>query len=378
VVQIRRGTASGASEAAVAAELASQIADPEAVFVLAFASATFDPPRMAAALARAFAPVPVFGCTSIGEIGDRGFGCQSVVGVSLSSPGTRLGAACPRHISRNALSGGHQAVLAAAAVLGRRIDELSPKRHVGLCLIDWRSQVEELFIAGAGATAPSISFVGGSASDGIAAEQRSSVFFDGEAVRDAAIVVLLETDVPFRLLVSEHMVPRSERVVVTETEPGTRLVREMDGWPAADRYREVLGLKGELTDQVVAQYPFGYYVDGRPYVRSVMGVEGTSLRFACGVDRGTVLVPMQPGDIITATRNSLASTAQELGGDIASLIAFSCYGRFVEAENKALSAPLANLLCEYRSVGFHTFGEQVNTLHVNHTLTGLAFGTTRG
>jgi hypothetical protein len=105
-----------------------------------------------------------------------------------------------------------------------------------------------------------------------------------------------------------------------------------------------------------------------------MGVEGNSLRFACGVDRGTVLVPMQPGDMIPTTEQALAEAERELGGSMAAFIAFSCYGRFLETERTGLTDAIGDVLTRYPIVGFNTFGEQVHTLHVNHTLTGLAFG----
>ena len=43
-----------------------------------------------------------------------------------------------------------------------------------------------------------------------------------------------------------------------------------------------------------------------------------------------------------------------------------------------LTDAVGDLLTQYPVVGFNTFGEQINTLHVNHTLTGLAFGTADG
>jgi hypothetical protein len=375
---IKRGESRATGEDEAARELAAQIRNDDAAFALVFASCRYDPAKLSLALTRELLPVPVFGCTSIGEIGANGFGVGGIVGMTMAAPGLRIGVGCVPHISRGALSAGHTAVLDAAQGLGCTPYDLAPNRHVGLCLIDWRSQSEEMFIAGAGATSPSISLVGGSASDHFPFYDdpgfESRLLCHGQAVADCGLILLLETDVPFKLIVSEHMVPRDGRVVVTKTDPASRLVHELDGRPALERYKEVMDITDDVDSQLAGQLPFGYYVEGRPYVRSVMGVEGNSLRFACGVDRGTVLVPMQPGDMIPTTEQALAEAERELGGSMAAFIAFSCYGRFLETERTGLTDAIGDVLTRYPSVGFNTFGEQVHTLHVNHTLTGLAFG----
>jgi hypothetical protein len=300
--------------------------------------------------------------------------------LTLPRDDVRVGVGCARDVSKGAFNAGYQAVVDAAAELGLEPGELQPKRHVAMCLLDWRSQCEELFIAGAGSTASTISLVGGSASDDVEfepVEQRgheSRIFFRDEALSDCGLILLLETELPFTVIVTEHMVPCGGRVVVTATDPANRLVKELDGKPALERYAEVTGAGDAMDSQLAGARPFGYYVDGRPYVRSVMGIEGDALRFACGVDRGTVLVPMEPGDMIPTTERALSEAEQQIGGEMSALIAFSCYGRFLEAERDGLTRAVGDVLTRYPVTGFNTFGEQINTLHVNHTMTGLAFG----
>ncbi len=384
MLDLRRGETAAMDEATAARELADQIGNSDAAFALVFASCAYDPDLISLELTRALAPVPVFGCTSIVEIGPKGFGRGGIVGLSMAADNLRVGVGCAGNISRAALSSGHQAVNDAVRAIGATPQDLIPARHVALCLVDWRSQSEEMFIAGAGATAPGLSIIGGSASDdvGLAPEgeagHESRILCHGEAVSDCGLILLLETDVPFRVIATEHMVPREGRVVVTATDPTARLVHELDGRPALERYKEVTGAGEEMDNQLAGARPFGYYVGGRPYVRSVMGIEGNSLRFACGVDRGTVLVPMEPGEMIPTTEAALSQAEEDLGGEMSALIAFSCYGRFLEAERDGLTEAIGEVLTRYPVVGFHTFGEQINTLHVNHTLTGLAFGTTHG
>jgi hypothetical protein len=105
-----------------------------------------------------------------------------------------------------------------------------------------------------------------------------------------------------------------------------------------------------------------------------MGIEGESLQFACAVDHGAVLRSMRPGEMLTATRHALQTASADVGGRMGALIAFNCLGRYLEQQALGTGDVMEALFSGYPLVGFNTFGEQVNALHVNHTLTGLAFG----
>lgn len=375
---MRRGVTQARTEVAAARELVEQIAEPGTATVLAFASPGYDAAALAAALGDAFAGASVYGCTTAGEIGPGGFHTDSLVGLGLTADEARVGAGLTCDISRSPLSSGRRATLAAIERLGLTADRLRSGRHVAITLIDGRSSQEEGFIAGAAGSAPTIRFVGGSASDELGAEPRARVFCQGRAFSDCGLVLVLETALPFAVVISEHMVATEQRVVVTSVDPSARLVHELDGKPAREVYAHLLGLEGEVDTTLAAPFPFGYYVGGRPYVRSVMEVVGDSLRFACVVDNGAVLRLMRAGDMIASTRKSLDEAATEVGGQLEAVVAFSCLARYLEGENAGRGAEMSALLGSYPIVGFNTFGEQINALHVNHTLTGLALGRAGG
>src|SRR5690348_17305828 len=63
----RRITVSGSTPGAAVAALGRALGGATPAAVIAFASWRLDPDETAAALAEAFAPAPVLGCTSIGE-----------------------------------------------------------------------------------------------------------------------------------------------------------------------------------------------------------------------------------------------------------------------------------------------------------------------
>jgi len=53
---------------------------------------------------------------------------------------------------------------------------------------------------------------------------------------------------------------------------------------------------------------------------------------------------------------------------------YDCILRRLELEQKNLTEAAARVLQEVDFVGFSTYGEQVNGIHVNQTLTGVALG----
>ena len=128
MLDLRRGETTAADEATAAREIAQQIGNDKAAFALVFASCAYDPAKLALELTSAMAPVPVFGCTSIGEIGSKGFGRGGTVGMSMAAEGLRVGVGCARDISRAALSSGHQAVNEAVSGIGATPQDLVPTR----------------------------------------------------------------------------------------------------------------------------------------------------------------------------------------------------------------------------------------------------------
>ena len=374
----RRITVSGTSPGAAVDALVRALGGAKPAAVIAFASWQLDPDETAAKLTQAFAPAPVFGCTSIGEIGEGGDHEGTITALALLSPSIRIAAALAPELSRQALRSSRAAVIEAAQALGLEPEALDPKRHVAITLVDGRCGFEESFCLGSASTAPQIRFVGGSASDGYGPIAQTRVFVGGRAHADAGVVAILEPDRPFAVIESEHMIATELRTVVTAADHRKRIVHELDGVPAARRYQELIRASGgeEILDDVVASsYPFAIYIGGRPYVRSVAGVGGDdSLQFACAIEVGAVLRLMRPGDLVGTTERALADAAAEVGGRPEAILAFSCLGRHREAMTHGLRAPLAALYERAPVVGFHSFGEQAGALLVNHTLTGLVLG----
>jgi len=325
------------------------------------------------ASAQRLVSAPVVGCTTVGVLAPLLPPDQiGAVALGLYGDWVRVGIGVAPELSKSALGRSRDAVLQAAAKLGRSIDELDAIHHVGLTMLAGRSG-QEAFCVGSAAAVPKLRFVGGCAATGECVDGPAWVWVNGEVMTDAGIVILLESNLPFQVVTSGHLVPTAARTVVTAA--AGRTVYELDGWPAAPRLRELVAGLGDRLDEPRPSHAFARYIDGVPYVRSMQRIDTTALQLATSVDPGHVLRLMRPGDLIATTRRDLALAAERAGGTLATLIGFSCLGRHHEAETSGLAEELAMVYSDYAMTGLRTAGEQSGMLLVNHTLTGLAIGS---
>jgi hypothetical protein len=77
---------------------------------------------------------------------------------------------------------------------------------------------------------------------------------------------------------------------------------------------------------------------------------------------------------VGSTREALEQARARVGGELAGVVAFNGLGRFLAAEQQGLTARLGQTYASFPVVGFNSYGEQCDGLHVNDTFTGLAFG----
>lgn len=371
----RRASVPATTPDQLAAGLAGALAPGPGELVIAFVSSDVEPEAAARALAEALAPAAVIGCTSERELDGRTLE-GAAVAVALAPPQIRFGVGVAERLTGAPLGAGRAAVTDAAAMLGRGADELDPTIHVGVTLVDGNSGGAEGFCLGSAACAPRIGIVGASSSQALGRPPTSGIFAGGRVLRDAGLVLLLETDRRFAVVMSEHMQPTARRVVVTGADPAHRIITELDGFPAAARYHELLcevGASGPLDNRLAAAYPFATYVGDRPYVRSIREVRGDHLHLAAAVDEGAVLRIMQATDLVGCTASALDDVTRQVG-ELELLLTFSCVARALEAERAGVVEALDRTYANVPMTGFHSFGEQVGPLLVNHTLVGLALG----
>lgn len=356
-----------------ARELHAALAQPEARVAVFFCSAEYDLQALGDELAALFGKVRLIGCTTAGEISPVGYLDGAIVGFSLAAPDFAAVAAPLRELPSFSITEGEAIVRELRQRLEREAKGMA-ENDFAFLLIDGLDKCEDLVVSSTYSALGKVPLFGGS-SGGAMSFGSSSVYCDGAFVRDCAVLLLVRTRRRFKLFTIDHFLPSGTRMVITEADPRSRVVTEINAEPAGREYARLVGLDvDKLTPMIFATYPVLVRVGGRYYVRSIQKVnEDGSLTFFCAIDKGLVLTVAKGTDIIRNLADQLAAVRDEIGRPEL-LIGCECILRSLELEQKQLKGEAGRLLAEQNIVGFNTFGEQFQAMHVNQTFTAAAIG----
>ncbi|MND70532.1 FIST N domain protein [compost metagenome] len=365
-----------ASEAeAVAQDLARQLIHPHLGFVLFFCSAEYDLEALGLALEQYFGGVRLVGCTSAGEITPQGYGRNCVSAVGFDHRSFSIASALVDEMDRFGLIDAQQ--LVERLVQDCRANSLAPiKDHsFALTLLDGLSSREEVVLAALGAAFGSIPHFGGSAADDNHLKH-THVYYEGRFHAGAAVVVLVNTGLDFEVFSTHHILPKAEKLVVTRADNASRRVLELNAEPAAQAYAQLMGVPLEHLDhRVFAAHPLAVRLGDSYYVRSIQRVNpDLSLSFYCAVENGIVLTAMYPGPLLPNLEALFARLGERLGPPLLT-IGCDCFLRRLELEDDPETlAFTSEVLRRQRVIGFNSYGEQFNGMHINQTFTGVAIG----
>ncbi|MBL4635415.1 MAG: FIST C-terminal domain-containing protein [Kofleriaceae bacterium] len=368
---IRRAEVSTTVPVAAAEELSKALAQENMAGVIFFCSADYDPDALAEALESHF-DCPVVGCTAAGEIGST-YQTGGVVGMSFSSEMFRVHPVLIESLSTFDATRARD--LATNLEEGLEFSScLDPSEMFGVLLIDGLSGMEEPVVANLFPAIQRVPLIGGSAGDSMNfAETR--VYSDGKFRTGVALLLLVETKLEFQTFKLQHFEPSDIDMVITSADPETRTVYEIDGGPAAEEYAELLGLELDaLVPQVFSKYPVMLQIGEEWYVRSIQKVnEDGSLTFFCAIEEGLPLTVAKGVGFV----ETLSAKVEELKSEFKRIdctLGFDCTLRRLEMLESGHQKPVENLLKELNFIGFSTFGEQFNAIHINHTLSGVILG----
>lgn len=357
-----------------AAELARQLQHDHLGCVLFFCSVEYELEKLGPALQASFPDTRIYGCTSAGEITQQGYGRGCISALGFDARFFAIDCALISELERITLQDAQQVVDRLLSTC--REARLAPVKGntFAITMLDGLSSREELVLATLNAALGTIPQFGGSAGD----DERladTHVFFDGRFHSAAATVMLVNTPLDFRVFSTHHMQPQEERLVVTKACPESRTVYELNAEPAAEVYARTVGVPlAELDRRVFALHPLGVRVGGNHFVRSIQRVNPDgSLTFYCAVETGIVMVAMNPGSLLESVRAQIEASERVVGKPLVTL-ACDCFLRRLEAELTGQLDAVSEFLIEHRVVGFNTYGEQFNGMHINQTFTGVVIG----
>jgi hypothetical protein len=360
---------------AVARDLARGLRGRKLAGALVFCSHRFARQPLAAAIAQVTGDVPLVGCTSAGELSERGYDADCVVFVGFPAHSFRMAAHCFDDLDHFDPARGGRAV---RALLGGLYAEAPAgfAHHAALFLVDGLSRREELLAMTVQEALGQTLLVGGSSGDGMLFRE-TGILVDGRFRTDAAVVVLLASCRPLHAFSAHHYLPGAERMVVTAADPERRTVFQINARPAAAEYARVAGrvMAGEPLDAAFfAAHPPMVRAGGGHYVRAIRAVNPDgSLTFYGAIDSGVVLTVGQPRDRLAQLETLFDQIEQDLGG-IDHVIGFDCVLNRIDAESRQLTGAVSQLYSRRGVIGFNTYGEQFHAAHINQTLSGLAIG----
>jgi len=202
------------------------------------------------------------------------------------------------------------------------------------------------------------------------------VLWDGRFRGNAAVVLMLRSACRVKVFSLDHLVPTARRMVVTGADPARRIVTRINAEPAAREYARLLGKDPEqLTPFTFAAHPVVVRVGGRHHVRAIQRMEPNGdLVFFSAIAEGLVLTLAEPQDIAAHLKRELAALAQTGAGHgpPQAILACDCILRRMEAQENQRLGAVSAILRANGVAGFSTYGEQVNSMHVNQTMTGVA------
>jgi len=348
---------------------------PDILF--AFHSTTQNPHDIASSLYKRFPNTVIVGCTTAGEWLAGQHKNNELVLLGAATPKIRWGMSIIEDLNASPEQAIKKTCDELMQQLGIEWSDLNATKHFCLSFFDGVSCREEPFIAAMSEKLGDIPLLGGSAGDDLAFKS-TYVLANGKAYQNAAVFILAESKTPFYAIKHQHFVSGDADVVITKADVDKRLVYRLDGMPAAQRYAQLLGLKvDELTMQVFSDNPLIYPYENEYYVRAIRQVcEDDGLEFGCAIEEGMALNLCKHQDMLVEYDKFIAKLKQEMGG-VSLLLICNCICRALEGKNTAINQLLAEKTSAMTDhmIGFDTYGEQWQGLHVNHTLVALALGS---
>ncbi|MEZ5887984.1 MAG: FIST N-terminal domain-containing protein [Paracoccaceae bacterium] len=349
--------------------IARTLDGPPLAAVFLFVSPEADAAAIAGRASARFAPVPVIGCTTAGEISPEGYVEGQILAVGLPADLFAVETRLVPDLDDLSGDGLISDMIRARQGLARARPDW--EAEFAFVMVDGLSRREDELTAALSAALGPVPLFGGSAGDGLRFGN-TFVFHEGRALQKAAVIAFVRSRCRVKVFNLDHLVPTEQRMVVTGADPARRIVHTINAEPAAFEYARLLGKDpAQLTTFTFAAHPVVVRFGGRHHVRSIQRMEANGdLHFFSAIGEGLVLTLAEPLDMADHLARELAALAEE--EPPAAILACDCVLRRIEAQEKQAFGMISDLLRRHRVVGFSTYGEQLGAMHVNQTMTGVA------
>ena len=338
-------------------------------FVLAFIPACMDVHDVADALDHTMDGIPVFGCTTAGQITPDGYASDTLMLLAFPSTNFR----CASTLFEPLTPFSETDIALQAQRDNAHFRHTAGWNRLGLIFADGVSMQEDILASTLEVVLDGLPVFGGSAGDGLRFEE-TFVLKNGKAHKNAAVLLLIETNLEFQGLEFDHFLPTGSPLVITGANPDKREVHEINGAPAALEYGRLVGCDvAALSPQVFAENPLLLQHNDKHYVRAISDARSDHvLTFLAAIDEGLIMT-LGKGKEILKTLEAGLDLHDRAHAPPDFILGFDCVLRKLEIAQKQLQRPVSRILSERRVLGFNTYGEQHFGLHMNQTFVGVAF-----
>jgi hypothetical protein len=343
---------------------------------------------------------PIIGCTTAGEIASCAGKEQTgkVAVMLLESKHLSVGVGVGKNYKENPFEAGVKAVeeayrnvefnpylLFISAMRKSAYEIMSVKTFMNIVIPDGLVGAEEEMLRGIiSKLGKSAHIIGGSSGDDLKFE-RTYQFANG-VYTNSVVLCVLSGGLKMGTAIGHPYYPTDIGAAVTKS--NGRIVYELDGEPAADRMKEILGVK-ELTPEVFAERPFGFRtIDvSKEYVvrGAVSEGENKSIPFYSEIPDGVYLKLMNTNReyAIKKFEETLDKAIADAGikKNVGAIIIFNCALRRLAKERLGFSDLdiIREKFGDVPVIGFDTYGEQGATpggsiAHHNQTSAILVIG----
>ena len=357
-----------------ARELFAGLQGADLACVVFFCCTQYDLTALSLELETLFGDTQVVGCTTAGEITPLGYQGGTITGFSLPNSQFSVKTCLIKELASFSVD-------QVKGKIGQLVDtvkecSIAPfeSHSFAISLLDGLSIKQEEILQAIDSSLGEIPLVGGSAGDDLLFHD-THVYCRGEFYSNAAVIIIVNTALPFKVMSDHHLIGQTEKLIITSADPLKRTVHELNAEPAALEYCRVTGLcREDLRSEKFALNPLAVQFGDQTFIRAIQKVnDDNSLTFFCAVDVGVVLTKMKSPGIAQHARVMLNEATKSIG-EIQLVIAYDCIHRRMEVEADGSDDEVSKIYVQNNFIGFNSYGEQYKDKHINHTLSCVAIG----
>lgn len=354
----------------VITELKKQIGTTYDSKLIQFFSTTLhDPHEISKGLYDAFCHIPIFGCTTAGEMISGKMLEQSVVLMAYTS---EIVDDCAIEVIENITEDKPHITntfIKFEQYYKQSMSTLDPDQYVGFVLIDGMCGLEEKINERIG-DLTNVTFIGGSAGDDMKFD-KTYVFANGKAYTNAAVLALLKSSTEFDFLKTQSFVSTHNQITITKANESERTVFEINGEEATKEYAKILGINESAVDNYFIKHPVGLVFGDDFFVRGLLRTNKKGIIFACSIKEGMQLDILEAIDTVEKTQEDLDNKLKEFG-PVSAIVSFNCLYRTLELKQKQQFHEYGKIFSDIPTIGFSTYGESYIG-HINQTAVMVLF-----